>query len=426
MIKNIANTFFVRVIHAIISFLVAIVISRYLGAEIKGQQGLILTTISLLHIIMCLVGSGAIVYLVPRMDYSKLCVASYIWLICMSVLFYIFSPLITVLPQGTALHITLFTVLLSLSNFHISVLVATEKIIIANSIVLIQIAIQIGVLCFAIFGMNVFSIQSYLYSLYAAYIISYVLALRITHKHISFRFAQLTFSGIIEGGKKSLRYGFFNQLDVFAQVVSFRFSYYILALYADEKVVGVYSIAVSIAESIWLISRSISMVHYARVANTENFEKNSALTLLFIKTSTILTFAALGVVLLFPADVYVCIFGAEFFAVKTIVWYIAPGVLFFSTSFMISSLFSGIGKQHINSIASIVGLIVTLVGAYILIPKHGYIGAAITASFSYCATTIVKIIYFQNKTHFSLRSYFPSKQDFQTFKQIVSQKKGSM
>ena len=337
MIKNITNTFFVRVVYAVITLLIAIIISRYLGAEIKGQQGLILTTISLLHIIMCLVGSGAIVYLIPRIEYTKLCAASYLWLFIMSLIFYTVSPLISALPYGVAGHITLLTALLSLSNFHISVLVAREKIIVANSLVLIQIGIQILVLCGAVFLMKIFSVQSYIYSLYAAFSISYILALLVSHKYVLFRFSLLNFANIVEGGKQLLRYGVFNQLDVFAQVLSFRFSYYILALYASENEVGVYSIAVSIAESIWLISRSISMVHYARVSNTDNFLKNSEATLNFIKISTILTFAALGVVLLIPANVFVVIFGTEFFDVKIILWYIAPGILFFSASFMISS-----------------------------------------------------------------------------------------
>jgi len=85
-------------------------------------------------------------------------------------------------------------------------------------------------------------------------------------------------------------------------------------------------------------------------------------------------------------------------------------------------LFSGIGKQHINSIASILGFIVTIAGAYLLIPHYGYIGAAITASFSYSVTTIVKILYFQKKTAFSFKSYFPTKDDFRTFIRVVSEK----
>ncbi|MDA3883611.1 MAG: polysaccharide biosynthesis C-terminal domain-containing protein [Bacteroidales bacterium] len=419
MIKNITNTFFVRILYAVITLLVAVIISRYLGAEVKGQQGLILTTISLLHIIMCLVGSGAIVYLIPRLAYTQLCVASYVWIIAMSVFFYVVSPLITALPQGVAGHITILTALLSLSNFHVSVLVAREKIILANILVIIQIGIQIITLSIAVFLLNIVSVQSYIYSLYIAYVVSYVCALIISHKHVLFDFSQLTWSNLLEGGRKLLRYGFFNQLDVFAQVLSFRFSYYILALYASEKEVGVYSIAVSIAESIWLISRSISMVHFARVSNTEDFQANSLSTLVFIKISTILTFFAIGLVLILPADLFVFIFGKEFFAVKTILWYIAPGILFFSASFMISSLFSGIGKQHINSIASIVGFAVTLTGAYMLIPHYGYIGAAITATFSYSATAIVKVIYFQKKTGYTLRSYIPSKHDVESFKRMV-------
>ncbi|HPM13015.1 MAG TPA: polysaccharide biosynthesis C-terminal domain-containing protein [Bacteroidales bacterium] len=180
-----------------------------------------------------------------------------------------------------------------------------------------------------------------------------------------------------------------------------------------------YSVSVSIIESIWLISRSISSVQHARIVNTRDFSANTQLTIQFIKIGSFLTCIAIVVLLLVPNSLYIFIFGNEFFEVKSIIVVLSPGVAFFGTSFMISGLFSGIGKQYINSIAAITGLIATIAGAYITIPIWGIYGAAATATIAYTATTVVKLVYFKQQAHISWNSFLITKQDIAYGKQEI-------
>ena len=399
MIKNIFNTFFLRIFNAIVNLLLAVVISRYMGAEVKGEQGLMLTTISLLHIIMCIVGLGAIVYLIPRLTYTQLVIPSYVWAAVVSVFGYIILPFVQPEASKFYIDICLLTFLLTISNFNISSLVAREKIAMANRITFIQIVLLIGGLMLFVFVFHIRSVYAYVYALYLSYSVSLLVSYIPIYKEFTFSKSLISFNSIREGFVQLFRYGFFNQLDVFAQTLSFRFSYYVLANHVGTRDVGIYSVAVSIAESIWLISRSISMVHNARVANTLDFEKNAKLTMQFIKAGSLLTLCGLLVLIAFPSGLYTFVFGNDFSTVKQVILSIAPGILFFSASFMISGLFAGIGKQYINSIASIVGLVVTVAGAFLLIPHYGIFGAGITANISYLTTTIVKIYYFKKQAH---------------------------
>lgn len=419
MIKNITNTFFTRVVHSGITLLMIVIISRYLGAEVKGEQGLILSTISLLNIIMNVIGAGAIIYLIPRFSYTLLCATSYLWMVLVAIVFHLSWPYMTLTPERFTTHITLLSLLFSLSGFHVNVLIAREKIVLANTIVLIQIVIQLVALMSAICLFDQQSVYAYIYAAYTALILSYVIALILSRPHAVFHFQELSLKGIASGAKYLMRYGLFNQLDIFAQVLSFRFSYYLLALYLGNKEVGVYSIAVSIAESIWIIARSFGMVLYARVSNTSSFKRNAQTTLKVVKISTILTLLPLLTLLLLPANTYTVIFGKEFFAVKTILYFIAPGVLFFSASFLVGSFFSGSGKQHINTIASFAGLVVTAIFTFSLIPAYGFVGAAITASLSYVVTTMIKIYYFHYQSNISLQDYLIGKNDISLFLHII-------
>jgi len=419
MLKNIFNTFFVRIASAAINLLIAIIISRYLGAEIKGEQGIFLTSVSLLHIIMSVVGLGAIVYLLPRISYTKLIAPTYVWIGIISIVSIFILPIIQPTLSIYSTHIIIITSILTVTNVHISTFIAREKIILANTLTLIQIGLLILSLLLCIFILKQQTVYSYIYSLYISYSTTLLICYIVSYKHFTCKFKEISINTIIQSGKELLHYGFFNQLDIFAQMLSFRFSYYILSSYVGNKEVGVYSVAVSIIESIWLISRSISSVQHARIVNTRDFSANTQLTIQFIKIGSFLTCIAIVVLLLVPNSLYIFIFGNEFFEVKSIIVVLSPGVAFFGTSFMISGLFSGIGKQYINSIAAITGLIVTIAGAYITIPIWGIYGAAATATIAYTATTVVKLVYFKQQAHISWNSFFITKQDIAYGKQEI-------
>src|SRR4030043_472328 len=78
--------------------------------------------------------------------------------------------------------------------------------------------------------------------------------------------------------KKLATLGLYNQIAVFAQLLSFRLSYYILNSCFGKEEVGIYSNAVSIAESIWLIGRSIATVQHSRIVNSRDKKFSLALT----------------------------------------------------------------------------------------------------------------------------------------------------
>jgi O-antigen/teichoic acid export membrane protein len=173
-------------------------------------------------------------------------------------------------------------------------------------------------------------------------------------------------------------------------MLSFRLSYYFINYYVSKSAVGIYSNAISIIESIWLISRSISMVQNARIANSTDIDYSVKITLNLLKISFLLVLLAVIVLLFIPAGFYQFVFGEEFGEIRTVIVSISPGILLFSTSFILSGLYSGTGNYHYNTIASIIGLALTIALAFLLIPGYGLIGAGITASVSYIATVAVK------------------------------------
>jgi len=185
------------------------------------------------------------------------------------------------------------------------------------------------------------------------------------------------------------RLGLYAQLANLFQLMNYRLSYYFLDSYGDRSMVGIYSVGVSIAESVWLISASIALVLYTRMANTKDYEYMNRITILMSKFSLMISFLAMLILLCIPNNWFMLLFGNDFVFVKKIILLLAPGILSFSFSMVLSHYFSGLGKYHLNMWSSLAGFITTILLSYLLIPSLGYVGAAITASSSYLLSSFL-------------------------------------
>ena len=96
-----------------------------------------------------------------------------------------------------------------------------------------------------------------------------------------------------------------------------------------------------------------------------------------------------------------------------------PGISAFGFSILISSYFSGIGKFHINTLGSFIGLTMTVSFCYLLIPVYGTKGAAIAASISYCTSALFLTIYFVIYTKLNVIYLLPNRKEFNDLVSII-------
>lgn len=393
MLNKILNTFGTRSLSAVINFLIAIVVSQYLGADGKGAQGIIIATIAFVLVFSNLVGGATLVYLIPRYKFSLLLLPSYLWSIIISLIAYLVLWVFDIVRPEFILHISLLSILNSFTNIHSTLLVGKEKIKASNLVSLLQPLIVILSLLLHFMVLDDVSISAYINSLYFAFggslLVSLIYVFRVFGK-IRLQPAHEYLVVI----KELFRLGFMNQMAHITQMMSFRLSYYFLEDFHGEASVGVYSNGIQIMESIWLISKSISLVQYARIANTEDKKYSQQLSIKLLKAGSLISLACLIPLLLLQESFYLFIFGDDFTGVKEVIWILAPGVLVYNFSIILGHYFSGIGKYHINTIASSIGLAVSIALFYALIPTYETFGAGLATSISYAVTSIVVLIYF--------------------------------
>ena len=415
MFKKILNTFGTKILAAALNLLIAIIISQTLGDTGSGTQSLILTSITFILIFSEIVCGASIVYLAPRHSFKKILVASVIWsgliAIVMGFCIRLFYPK---LDQDLVLHVAILSFISSLSNINFRLLVGKEEIQKANYNTLLQPVLLTLTLVVYYIILKRTDIYGYVIGLYAAYFGTFLLGVWMLRKD----YAQLsndkdrTYGPVL---KDLFKYGFLNQTGHFVQFFNLRLSYYLLDSYIGRGQVGVFSRSVSLAEAIWIISNSIALVQYARIANADDRAYSQKLTLDLSKICLVISAVAVIVLALLPSQVYTFVFGPDFGEMAGIIRILAPGVLFYCIFLILGHYYSGIGRYQMNTFAALCGLAATCILGFTLIPRYDVTGAAITSAVSYTVNAIFLFVFFLKESHFKGKDFILRKSEVQNY-----------
>lgn len=415
MFKKILNTFGTKIAAAALNFLIVIIISQTLGDEGKGTQALLLATISFILIFSDIVCGASIIYLAPRHSFKKIWVASVLWsglvaLVAGNIMWFFFLDIDT----DIVVHVAWLSFISSLSNINFRFLVGKEEIQKANYNTLLQPVLLVATLVVYYIVLKKSDIYGYIFGLYAAYGGTFLLGIWMLHKEYAnmFRDKDRDYSEVL---RDLFKYGFLNQTGHFVQFFNLRLSYYLLDKYINVGRVGVFSNALSLAEAIWIISNSIALVQYARIANADDRQYAQRLTLDLTKICLLVSAAALVVLCLLPAGFYVFVFGKDFGEMAHLIRILAPGILFYCIFLILGHYYSGIGRYQMNTFAALCGLVVTFVCGFTLIPRYDVTGAAITSAVSYTVNAIFLFVFFLKESRFKGRDFILRKSEMQNY-----------
>jgi len=175
------------------------------------------------------------------------------------------------------------------------------------------------------------------------------------------------------------------QISVLVNFFNYRLDLWILESYEGLDQVGVYSLAVSLAQSIWLIPVALAMVLLPYFLQAPS--KDATKALIFFSRFNFLTSVLLGL-LGFVCSGYVIprLYG-EAFALAVVPFRILLfGIVAGSFTKIFSVYIIAKGRISHNLLATAIGLILTVILDFTLIPRFGIAGACIATCVSYLAT----------------------------------------
>ncbi len=423
MFKKILGTGAARAVNVLTQLTTLIMGTKCLGAAEWGKAFIAQTDITFLLIGIELIAGSGLVYFTPRKKLTTLMKISYGWIAFVMMVYLLlfgvfhFFPSFyhTIVPDGYAWLVLLMTFVYSLHEFNLNHFLGKEKVATYNWLFLIQILTQVTMMAVLIFALDLRTAKALLYSQLSGYSLATLIGWILLFPTLK----RENREPLKDSLKEMLHYGAFMQLSTLVSTLNKRLSLYLLNTHCDEKSIGVYASGTQVTEGVNIVGQSIGLVEFSALSNTENKQRASQLTLRFMKLSILLTFTALLVICLLPTTFFEWFFSGEFSDIRPVILLMAPGIVFFSAHTVLANFFSGTGKPKYNLYASLIGLSITLISAFILIPTLGIRGAAITTTLTYMALFVFQWIVFHKQTGSRLLQLIPNKEDWEWVKTTV-------
>lgn len=188
-----------------------------------------------------------------------------------------------------------------------------------------------------------------------------------------------------------LKFGIKGHLGSVVDFMNFRTDRFLVNWFVGPAAVSFYSIAVTVGESIWHVSRSIAMVLFPKVSTSGDILSNAQTTAKSCRISFLSSFL-IGIFLLVTGRWLIpLVFGAAFIESVPALNFLLPGIIIFSLTNIIASYLVGEGFPHYSTIIALISFVFNVAINLWLIPIIGIVGASIASTISYTISTLFSI-----------------------------------
>jgi O-antigen/teichoic acid export membrane protein len=188
-----------------------------------------------------------------------------------------------------------------------------------------------------------------------------------------------------------LSFGWRTQITNLANTFNQRIDQMILSLFVPPQQLGFYAVAVTLSNAVTVFPQAAGIVTFSRGAGQQGDEARRTIGTSFRASLTWLLLCCTLLYLVAPFLIHV-VFGARFDGSIIACRILLPGALMVGLNQVLYNGASALGRPGLPSIAEGVSMVITAVGLYILVPRYGYIGAAIVSSIAYTASFLIMLV----------------------------------
>lgn len=178
------------------------------------------------------------------------------------------------------------------------------------------------------------------------------------------------------------------------QFLTYRLDTLFVNAWVGSRPAGIYSVAVRIAELLWLLPNAVGRVLLPRSAASTEERSREFAPRVFWATATA-TVVLAGVLSISADQVIRILFGPGYAHAVSALLVLLPGVIAVSCSVVLSNEMVGRGAPQLNALNSFVGAIATLLFDVALIPWLGVIGAAMASTLVYALNLLLAIVFYE-------------------------------
>jgi len=218
-------------------------------------------------------------------------------------------------------------------------------------------------------------------------------------------------------GRHLLGYGWKAHLSNILTFLNYRADMFLLNALADASQVGVYTVAVGIAERIWLLSQAVSAVLFPRLSELHAGSGDVEAVAARVARNVLWLAAISGAALSLVTPVLVGVFfGPQYKLAANAIVLLMPGIVASAMARVLANDLSARGRPELNAYAA-VGVVCINIGAnLLLIPRLGLRGAALATSLAYSVNAIIKLVLYLRLSGQQLRGVLvPTREDLVLF-----------
>jgi len=210
-----------------------------------------------------------------------------------------------------------------------------------------------------------------------------------------------------ESFKQFFRYGMTAQIGNSIAYINYRADYFLLNSFKGAASVGIYSVAVDLAEKLWGPTSAITLVLLPRIASLENksdqqIQLTGFVSRVVVWSSLIITLLSL----LFSEFVINYLYTDEFNGSIMPFRIILLGIMSLNLAKLLGSDIAGRGKPEVNLKIGLAAAITNVLCNLILIPIWGIAGAATSSSISYTVQTIISLAWYHKTYQVPISVFF--------------------
>jgi O-antigen/teichoic acid export membrane protein len=175
--------------------------------------------------------------------------------------------------------------------------------------------------------------------------------------------------------------------------------------------VGLYALAVTVAEMSRILTDATAQVALSRQADSELADA-AAVTLRAARLSALLAVAAVGGMCLLAPVAIPLMYGHAFAASVSALFALAPGMIALGATRPLGAYLLRLDRPLWTTTITVTGVAVNVVGCLVLIPVWGIVGCASASSLGYLAVAVWQLVWFLRSTGAAPSALLPGSDEF--------------
>ena len=166
-------------------------------------------------------------------------------------------------------------------------------------------------------------------------------------------------------------------------LLNYRVSLFLVERFHGLAAAGTYSVAVTVAELLWLLSSSVTVSAYARIGHPD-IKVAAAMTVQAVRINVLATLVAAPVLLALAWWALPWVMGQAYAASLLPLAALLPGVAAYAAASSLSAFYTNhLGKPHLSGAIAGLSLTTSLIMGLVLVPQFGALGAGIASTTGY-------------------------------------------